>query len=692
MSKKFKIPHLAFTYWSGDQLSYLNVLTVKTFMHFHPDWVFAIYTNENPIHQAPRSFTSKEHEVQIKKTFTLDVFKDIQNVEIRPIDFKTQYNLDPNLFPTFLADIVRIKKLYEHGGLWTDLDILYLKQIPKEYTSLPYQATLFTVYSNTIATGLISANAKSESLTKLEAEVDAYIKQGYEDNFGGKRAFELSYQAFGPDLWRKSHLDENDKVTTSPTCRTFPVSDVYPFLWNQLEDLYLNKTSTPTLPPNTFAIHWYNGSNISREFINENLWRISEDQVSTPFELALKILRDAKFHPELKSAKPSQSVSQCKKPTSPRKRGRDFAPNNHLNTHTPKGSDFRDANLQNANFEGVDFRFADFRGANLRNANLIGANFEGAVFSDHIAHTSPLTKPQSKPLKISIVIAYFNRKPQLIATLESIKKSQYENLEIVIVDDGSEPSEAVATFIDDVKGDLDVRVVTIPPREKTWVSPSIPYNLGIRYAEGSIVMLQNAEVAHIGDCVSFVAKNLQRKDWLTFNCYGLPNLSSSGDLASLDWDLDLCHAAISKKPSNVGGNSVVRKDPSGWLNHYERHFVAYHYCGAIFRDDLLRHLGGGFDESFANFIGGDDDEFVKRLIHKEFVFKISKFEPNAPFVVHQFHEKTKSVQGWDAQKYQACRLKLSKSLIAMGFAPEIDIQFAPKKETPMSRRHLLTID
>jgi len=684
MSKKFNIPKIAFTYWSGDQLSYLNVLTVKTFMHFHPNWVFAIYTNNNPLHQAPRTFTSEEHEVQIKKTFTLDVFKDIQNVEIRPIDFKTDYNLDPNLFPTFLADIVRIKKLYEHGGLWTDLDILYIKQIPIEYTSINYKTTLVASYSNTIATGLISANAKSESLAKLDAEVDTYIKQGYEDNFEEGKDFGLSYQAFGPDLWRKVHLDSKDEISSSATCQLYDSSDVYPFLWSQLEDLYHTKTDNPQLPPNTFAVHWYNGSNISRNFINEDLHQISLDKVDTPFKRIFQRLKEVNFLPHLKNSIPPKTSTK----TISRPKESDIHPVNN-------NTDFRDANLQNANLEGVDFRFADFRGANFRNANLIGANFEGAIFSEYApALPNVQQNRSSKPkiIKVSIVIAYFNRKCQLIAALESIKNTKYGNFEIIIVDDGSEPSEAVDTFIDDVKGDLDVRVVTISPQEKTWVNSSIPYNLGIRYAEGSIVMLQNAEVAHIGDCVSFVAKNLQRKDWLTFNCYGLPNLSSSGDLASLDWDLDLCHAAISKKPSNVGGNSVAREDPSGWLNHYERHFVAYHYCGAIFRDDLLRHLDGGFDETFANFVGGDDDEFVKRLIHKEFVFKISKFEPNAPFVVHQFHEKTKSVQSWDAQKYQACKLKLSKSLIEMGFAPEIDIQCAPKKEIPMSRRHLLTID
>lgn len=40
-------------------------------------------------------------------------------------------------------------------------------------------------------------------------------------------------------------------------------------------------------------------------------------------------------------------------------------------------------------------------------------------------------------IKVSIVMAYFNHKEQLIQTIDSIHKSLHNNIEIIIIDDAS---------------------------------------------------------------------------------------------------------------------------------------------------------------------------------------------------------------------------------------------------------------
>ena len=146
---------------------------------------------------------------------------------------------------------------------------------------------------------------------------------------------------------------------------------------------------------------------------------------------------------------------------------------------------------------------------------------------------------------------------------------------------------------------------------------------------------------------------------------------------------------IQSLPAKIGGNSVKRSDVSGWLNHFETHFVAYHYCGALFREDLHRLMDGGFSPEFYRLIGGDDDEFVKRLIFKGFTFKIPAFSPEKPFTVHQYHPKTENLQSWGRSESEKTRIELTRALVKMGFAPEIDIALAPIEETPQARRKLL---
>ena len=116
-------------------------------------------------------------------------------------------------------------------------------------------------------------------------------------------------------------------------------------------------------------------------------------------------------------------------------------------------------------------------------------------------------------------MAYYNRKEQLIETIKSIKKSNYKNIEVIIVDDNSDENEKVHTFIESINDDLDIKVITINNVQKTWINPCIPYNIGLKEAKGDIIIIQNPEIIHVYDCISFVNDNLKPNDWLTLNCY-----------------------------------------------------------------------------------------------------------------------------------------------------------------------------
>jgi glycosyltransferase involved in cell wall biosynthesis len=295
---------------------------------------------------------------------------------------------------------------------------------------------------------------------------------------------------------------------------------------------------------------------------------------------------------------------------------------------------------------------------------------------------SPITKHK----KVSIVTAYYNRKEQLIQTLKSIRNSSYKDFELIIVDDNSDPGQRVDEFINAYKGNLDVKVITIEQSQKTWVNPCIPYNIGFREAVGDIIIIQNPEVMHVGDCISYVADHLEYGDWLSFNCYGSPGFNYNHILYKKT-DLGK-YKKISMSRNRIGGNSVARNNVGGWLNHFDKHFVAYHYCGAIHRKDLFERMNGGFNEDFQNGIGGDDDEFIKRLIYNGFKFKINRFKQNEPFVIHQFHEKPKQLKRPNKNNTNNRQI-FNQYCKKMGFKEQNDISLAPKREIPMFRRVLL---
>lgn len=189
---------------------------------------------------------------------------------------------------------------------------------------------------------------------------------------------------------------------------------------------------------------------------------------------------------------------------------------------------------------------------------------------------------------------------------------------------------------------------------------------------------------HLGDCLSFINDNLKEKDWLTFNCYGSPNFEFNEKLKNKT--SNEIFKNIYNINFNIGGNSIRRDNVGGWLNHYEKHFVAYHYLAAIHTNDINEYMEGGFNEDFKNGVGLDDDEFIKRIIYNKFTFKISEFKSDKPFCLHLYHDKPEQLKNLD---WEDNKKVFIKSCINMNMTPENDIALAPKNEIPISRRIII---
>jgi GT2 family glycosyltransferase len=220
-------------------------------------------------------------------------------------------------------------------------------------------------------------------------------------------------------------------------------------------------------------------------------------------------------------------------------------------------------------------------------------------------------------MKISIVCAYYNRRSQLLKTLESI--SHYGEPEIIIVDDAS------AERIDD----LPVKLIRIDPEQKRWFNPCVPYNIGFSKATGDIIVIQNPECIHVGDILSYV-KKLKRGELFSFAAYSL-----DVNLEYDKYDQDALKKFIMGQPQRI---QVAHH---GWYNHSVYRPEALHFCNAIFREDLKKI--GGFDERFSQGVSFDDNEILIRI--KRAGMKINIIDD--PFVIHQKHERTDYANLWE---------------------------------------------
>lgn len=234
-------------------------------------------------------------------------------------------------------------------------------------------------------------------------------------------------------------------------------------------------------------------------------------------------------------------------------------------------------------------------------------------------------------MKVSIVMAYYNRKSQLFKTLKTIELSKYINeTEIIIVDDGSPIDANITEYILlSSFPNLDIKVTTIKIEDRKWVNPCVPFNIGFSKATGDIVILQNPECLHLGDIVEHAVLNVQEDNYITYGCYSINQHTTNivNSVFSQNKSIDAIKSVIT--PYNKVGPS----GNNGWYNHTIHRPYAFHFTSAISMKNLSRL--GGFDERYADGYRWDDNEFVERI--RRMGLKILILDENSPISVHQWH-------------------------------------------------------
>lgn len=246
----------------------------------------------------------------------------------------------------------------------------------------------------------------------------------------------------------------------------------------------------------------------------------------------------------------------------------------------------------------------------------------------------------NKYKKISIVMAYYNRKSQLLITLKSISMTSYNAalIEVIIVDDGSDEEYALDDIVNNYL--FYIKVIKINKATKMHKCPCIPYNVGFGHCSGDIIIIQNPECMHIGDIISYTANNLTDKNYLTFSCFTTNSHETNDEINILADNKNSFVENIKNIITRDSGKYMI--DWMGWLNHEKHNPCMLHFCSAITKNNL--HKINGFDESYSMGHWYDDDEFLNRI---KLICEAEIVPEIHPFVVHLFH-KSAGIGGIDS--------------------------------------------
>jgi hypothetical protein len=197
---------------------------------------------------------------------------------------------------------------------------------------------------------------------------------------------------------------------------------------------------------------------------------------------------------------------------------------------------------------------------------------------------------KAEPL-LSIVMTSSERSNQTYFTLDSMQTSVIaDKIHIVLVDDSVEdpilPTK-LETF------GLFITFIKIRTNKKFWINPCVNYNIGFKFILGSRIIIQNAEVCHVGD-ICAIAGGYTDDDYYTFDV-----------LQTRDFEAN--EKIYIAKNIEIGVNDLFR----GWCEHHTIQQRHYHYLATTSAKSMTKI--GGFSLDYTMAAGYDDDDFKLRI-------------------------------------------------------------------------------
>lgn len=277
-----KIPKIAHFYWGEEKLPYLRYLTVESFINNNPDWEIRFYVPK--FKQTIKSWNTHEHKYNISKA--RDYYNDLKRLPIKIIetDFR-DYELDNNLSEVHKSDYLRWYLLSVVGGVWADMDIIFIKSM--NYINLNRT-------SNKEINTLICYHApwKHSIGFLLSSANNSYYKEIWEK---AKRVKydSTNYQTVG-SLLLNSIMQSSEKIENNFSdiiLDNIPMETVYAYNSFMIKSIY-NSQDLSYFKPHTIGLHWYAGHPNAEYYINnitENNYKKIENVLTKTIDIVVSI-------------------------------------------------------------------------------------------------------------------------------------------------------------------------------------------------------------------------------------------------------------------------------------------------------------------------------------------------------------------------------------------------------------------
>lgn len=236
-----KIPKVCYFYWGATPLPFFNYLSIVSFVEHNPEWRVVMIQPDDDVAIKP-TWPTPEQKTNYNGP---DYYKRIPpSVEIEFVDFRAIAG-GVDIHHVQRADILRKWLMYKRGGMWSDMDVLYVK--PIDAVGLRPDVNVSMVNHGWNSTGVVFASPFTPFYHRLYTDSIERIKSP-----GG-------YQHVGPDLINELYPTSGLAEATHPALKfqNLAYSTFYPYLPNHIDLFYRTDLE---LPRGTVGVHWFGGA------------------------------------------------------------------------------------------------------------------------------------------------------------------------------------------------------------------------------------------------------------------------------------------------------------------------------------------------------------------------------------------------------------------------------------------------
>jgi hypothetical protein len=254
------IPKICHLYWDKSPMSLLQTFTVVSFHRHNPDWKIKIYLTKQRLDEMGLNIHTRDY----KGEDYFHLIRALDYVEFEEVDL-VKWKINTEVHACSSSDLFRRNILYKEGGVYSDFDNVWLKPMdhirevdcignPNDFESLVCFYNYTKDFHN--VSNLIS-EPKSPYLYSL-IETQQKIHPPYH------------HQSFGSVMVNRKYPDLHSIQIKFPRILAIKYETFYPYSIFNLEQLYKKDELNSLNNRNVIGVHWFNGHEYSKDYVNGN--------------------------------------------------------------------------------------------------------------------------------------------------------------------------------------------------------------------------------------------------------------------------------------------------------------------------------------------------------------------------------------------------------------------------------------